>query len=386
MMSLDVSPAPPVRAEREMTFDLLKGIGILEVIFHHLLSFSARKFAIQGEPEWWAMMLANRILHFAVPTFLLASALLLARSIASKAKPDWQRFYRRRLERTAWPYLVWTVIFVLFRVFILKTGTDVSPTVAYLPWGEAFLGPYLLVSVQGWIHNLIWGKGYFHLYFMAVLFQFSLFFPLLYFILKRYALQFGHLLLLCIPLQFGVFSLQSKVLAPRWGFATPGSLALWYLPALLLGMWIGLNWKQWPSVWKAWKLRMSLVTLAGFLVYISVSMAELAGARISSLLYNSSATIYTTGMAFLLLGVSSTLKFYPPLGQSLARMGNWSLPLFLIHPLILYFLGGPTLSRFLDSLPLTLVWVSALLLGLTWMTTLFLQKARMDKWLFGRML
>ncbi|MBW3624134.1 MAG: acyltransferase [Armatimonadetes bacterium] len=377
-------PAPQTASRRDLTFDILKGIGILEVMIHHLLAYSARKFAVPDAPEWWAMVLTNRVLHFAVPTFLLASALLLARSLASRSAPDWKRFYLRRGERTLWPYLVWSLLYLGFRLYVLKIGSDVISRTTPLPWGASLTGPAVLVDPSQWIRNLVWGKAYYHLYFMSVLLQFSLAFPVLFYGLRRCRLTFGRLLLLSAFLQIGVFYLHASVFAPRWGFTTPGSLALWYLPALLIGTWIGLNWKSWPEVWREWRPHLVLGTLFGFLLYFALSIRQLQGQPISSFGFNAGATLYATGMAALLLVVSNRLAGHLRVGPLLARIGDRSLPLFLIHPMVLHFFGGPRISAFLDALPLTPIWAGLLLLGLTWTLIEALVRMRLDRFLFGR--
>ncbi|MGV3618341.1 MAG: hypothetical protein ACO1SV_23695 [Fimbriimonas sp.] len=40
-------------------FDVLKGIGILEVVVHHSLSHGARKFSAPNTPEWWFLSVLN---------------------------------------------------------------------------------------------------------------------------------------------------------------------------------------------------------------------------------------------------------------------------------------------------------------------------------------
>lgn len=107
--------------ERRTPFDVLKGIGILEVIAHHALGQAGRKYALEGSTEWWTLRLVNRTLHFAIPLFLLVSAALLTQSLIKR--PDWRRFVGRRTLRTFWPYLLWSVIFLFSVGRSLPSGT-----------------------------------------------------------------------------------------------------------------------------------------------------------------------------------------------------------------------------------------------------------------------
>lgn len=82
--------------QRDLAFDIVKGVSILEVVAHQTLGISLRLFAEKGTAEWWGLFAFYKTLHFAVPAFLMMSALLLARSLAKQGKPNWTRFYIRR--------------------------------------------------------------------------------------------------------------------------------------------------------------------------------------------------------------------------------------------------------------------------------------------------
>lgn len=378
------SPAPQSASRRDLTFDILKGIGILEVMIHHLLAYSTRKFTVPGAPEWWAFLLTNRVLHFAVPTFLLASALLLARSMASKPRPDWRRYAERRVQRSLAPYLVWSLIYIAFRLVVLKPGSDVVSVTSHVPLFGTITGPALLVDGSQWVRNLVWGKAYYHLYFMSVLLQFAALFPLLFVFMRRVPLGFGPLAALSLALQAGVFWLQAHVFFPKLGFTTPASMALWYLPALLIGMWLGLNWKRWPEVWRENRVHIACGTALAFVLYFYLSIRILQKEPVSSFAFNAGATIYATGMALLLLAGAARLAAVPRWGAILARIGDRSLPLFLIHPMVLYFMGGPKIARFLDALPLTPLWAGLILFALTWAAIDLTRLLKIDGYLFGR--
>jgi hypothetical protein len=217
-VSVEGPAAPAARADAWRSFQVLKGIGIVEVLLHHLFGFSAREFTVAQTPQWWVLMVANRLLHFAVPTFLLVSALVLTRGIVLQpTTPDWKRFYSRRTLKTVWPYVLWSGLYVCFRLFILARPQDVHPTPVALPpallgGGEIVL-PALLATGESWQRIVLNGKAYFHLYFLAILTQFSLVFPLLFVALRRMRLPFAALLGLTALLQGGVYVLQAKLSA-----------------------------------------------------------------------------------------------------------------------------------------------------------------------------
>jgi len=377
-------PAPAAatanRSVRDATFDILKGIGILEVMLHHLLSFSARKYAVPGAPDWWTLTIANRIFHFAVPTFLLASALLLARSVAAKPKPGWKRFFARRAQRSLWPYVLWTCFYLLFRIYVIRVGSDTMTTTLSLPFVGSLTAPALLVDGREWFFNLFWGRAYFHLYFMVVLLQFSVAFPLLYCGLRRLRIGFGGVLLASALLQGGVYWIQATSL--RLPF--PASMVLWYVPSILIGVWLGLNWSQWEAVWKGWRLPIGAAMTAGFAVYVTLAIIRLGGGRITSLPFNAGMAVYSTGIALLLLAAARRLAAETRVGAFLARVGDRSLALYLLHPMILYLMSGPTITAFLSALPLSPLFAGLLLFAVTWGLTSLTRRLRLEGFLFGR--
>jgi hypothetical protein len=83
---------------------------------------------------------------------------------------------------------------------------------ALLGGGEIVL-PALLATGESWQRIVLNGKAYFHLYFLAILTQFSLVFPLLFVALRRMRLPFAALLGLTALLQGGVYVLQAKLSA-----------------------------------------------------------------------------------------------------------------------------------------------------------------------------
>ncbi len=367
---------------RDSTFDIVKGISILEVMLHHLLSFCAGRFEKEGSTTWWVMMVAHKVLHFAVPTFLLLTALLLAKSLRRTEKPNWRRFYARRLERTVIPYLIWTAIYLVFRLRFVHVPREVAPVSI-----GSFTLPALLVNSSEWRANLLWGKAWYHLYFLSILIQFSLLTVLLFPLFKRYRFGFGVLALGCLCLQLGVFWINAVFLYPVLGFSTPASSVLWYVSPILLGSWLGFHWEEWESVWKRTWVQISRVAMVGLILYLSLDIAETQGKEVNSTLYNTGLSAYTTGVGLLLLKLGGWLTTQR-LGTVLQRIGNWSFPLFLIHPMMLYFTGSPKVHALLLRLPFPIptLWTGITMFGATWGMAWVLMQIRVDRWVFGRKL
>mgnify|MGYP001059614189 CR=1 FL=1 len=370
-----VSPMP---APRDIAFDVVKGISILEVMIHHSTSHSARKYTVEGSFEWWSLILINRILHFAVPVFIFISALLLARSLVKADRPNWRRFALRRASRSLWPYLLWTVAYVFFRALIIKTGSDMVTYTWNLPLIGEVSGPMVLLDPREWVRNILWGRGYFHLYFMSILLQLSIAFPLVLLAAKKIK-TFGHSVIAAALAQFAVYLLQKY----WWGFANPGSLILWYLPPVVIGAWAGAHWDQFKeAVNKNWWPIVSFAALGG-VAYVFISIEILLGHPVNTMLYNLAISCYTMGMALILVAKAKQLASLR-IGPTLAKFGRISLVLFLIHPMLLYLSGGPRLSGLLSKLPLAPVWAFAILLTVSVLAAKFIIWLKADLVLFGQ--
>lgn len=373
--ALQAAPA----ARRDATFDILKGLSILEVMTHHTLSTGMRKFTVEHDAAWWTMATLSRILHFAVPTFLLVSAVLLARSVASKPAPDWRRFFGRRVQRTLMPYLVWSAGYIAFRLLLLRAESDVMPAQWSGPLFGSITVPSLLTPERLWI-NLFWGKAYFHIYFMVVLLQFSVAFPLLFGVMRALRLTFGGVVALGAAIQFLAFLGQRH----WWQIPYPGSTVLWYCMPVLAGMWIGLNWNQWESVWSRWRWWFGVMAFGGLAVYLPLALMIYLAIPISSLLFNSGIAVYCLGVALLLLGLSRRLAKTGWPRRLIQPIGDRSIAFFLIHPLILFLLGGPKVTSVVGRLPAPTLALGLIMFGVTYALSEGSKRLRLDRFLFGR--
>lgn len=370
--------AKPQRPRREV-FDVLKGIGILEVVIHHSLSHGARKFAAENSLEWWLLRGTNRVLHFAIPLFLLVSAVLLTQSL--RREPNWSRFVQRRVQRTLWPYLLWSVGYLLFRLYFLRVGSDTEIVTRSYPLLGELTGPRVFIDIPTLVSDLLWGKAYYHLYFLLVLLQMAALLPFLILALTRFKASFGTVAAAAAGTQLAIFLLQSHVVRAPY----PASLALWYVPSLVVGVWIGVNWETWPEIWRRNRLCIGLMTLIGASAYLPTAMALQAGRSVDSLLFNSGFSAYAFGVSLLLFGFAPAFASHR-LVRWVAPLGRMSLAIFLIHPAILHLLSGPRITALLDRLPASVVWSTALVLLVSYLLARLLASAHVDRFLFGQTL
>ena len=351
--------APPPKADRSPAIDAVKGVGILQVVLFHSLGQGARSFATKGDLHWIAMRALAWATNFAIPLFLLLSATLLAGSLAKASSVG--RFVWRRASRTVWPYLLWSGIYWLLR---WRTNP------------HAFDRPAKLAV------ELLTGKAAYHLYFMVILFQLSIAVPFVVAALRGRRIGFGWMLLLCGVLQFGFFLLNR---VPGLTVASPGSLLTWYVAPLVMGVWIAQNREAWNEAWRRTWPSLTAVGVAAGIAFAILSVRLDLGRVVESLSYNGLSVAFRTAASLALLGAAGPLAGTRP-GPTLAALGRYSLPIYLVHPAILRVFGGPTMVRLLSPLPFPALWVAAAVTALSYLFGWLAGLIRLDVPLFGQRL
>lgn len=362
--------APPAPAKRrDESFDLAKGIGILAVIVLHLSNRSARLFHTEYSKSWWALKWTNLFVNFCVPLFLFISVILLARSVARQERPNWALFAWRRGKAVVFPLILWSAIY--WGVKARFSGSE-----------GRLHNPDFWADIPARLFDVFFGKAEFHLYFLSVLAQICILFPLLVWLLRSKRLHFLWVLLIAVLVQTVVVLIQKQV-----AFKFPASTAFWYMSTVLPGVWIGLNWDKWPDV-RRWALPAGAVlALAGFGMLGYQSYNSLTKQPANGNWINISTWGYALGMCFLILALVtwwSGRVTKPAAGRTLLRtFGEMSLQLYLIHPMVMEVLSRR--SSGFRQLPLPSVWLFLATLLVTFAISWLLDKVPYaNTVLFGR--
>jgi peptidoglycan/LPS O-acetylase OafA/YrhL len=114
--------------------------------------------------------------HFSRDAFLFVSACMLAYSYRESTGVDLSHYWKRRFTAVGLVYLVWTVIY--FPVAALQSSSS-------FPYFR--LPTSALFTLTG-LHNFLFAlaTGYYHLYFLLVLLEFYVLFPLLFTYVRRH--------------------------------------------------------------------------------------------------------------------------------------------------------------------------------------------------------
>ncbi|WLR57800.1 acyltransferase [Mesobacillus subterraneus] len=101
----------------------------------------------------------NQISRFGTPMFAMMSGFLLFYQTRTRGF-QLKRFLSSRFTKIGIPFLVWSVFYLLFTYFILK----INP---------------MRDGMESFLINFLSGNAFYHLYFISIVFQFYLIFPIL---------------------------------------------------------------------------------------------------------------------------------------------------------------------------------------------------------------
>ncbi len=134
-------------------FDYLRAIAVLAVITIHVTS----KYVTVNSIAY----LLNQGVRFAVPLFIVLSGFLLYYSNMNKPKTGKSNFLLKRLKKIFIPYVVWTLIYMLYSI---RNSLSAAFTLSFL---------------SSLVKNLAYGKAAPQLYFIIIILQMYLIYGLL---------------------------------------------------------------------------------------------------------------------------------------------------------------------------------------------------------------
>jgi peptidoglycan/LPS O-acetylase OafA/YrhL len=349
--------------ERIDYLDVYRALAILAVLMIHTTSSVVASLPHDSGlfPVYVAL---NSAAHYAVPAFLFLSALVLFYNYDGRTGIHWGKFYLKRLTTIIVPYVIWSFFYFLLVNHI--RGRTIQES-----WPKFLEGLWL-------------GSNYTHLYYIVVLVQFLVLFPLLLQLTRLKWIR-SNLILIGIVLQIGFY------LGNYYEFHMNkiGTFIGSYLIYIFLGAQAGIKLKSSPT----WLRKPNGLLYGAVLLlaanHIAQELLQILEphylqqpwlSRVNYLAVNG----YSAVCCYFLIHLSAALHARGwGVVKLLKALGVVSFGVYLIHPFILYFwrsrvmMNGPILYH-------VLVWGGgAAALIIPWLATLFFQRFKWGGLLLG---
>jgi probable poly-beta-1,6-N-acetyl-D-glucosamine export protein len=287
---------------------ILRAIACLLVVFVHV---SATYYYQQGQQFNDYTYFINQISRFGTPIFALISGFLLFYQVRFRGF-DLKRFSTSRFTKIGFPFLFWSIFYLGF----MYVAEGVNP---------------FDVGEKRFLINFLSGNSFYHLYFMAIVFQFYLLFPFLQLIRSKknwIILLTGSILLnlyflkLFTPGQFeGIIGeiLGQRAFLPHWIYF------------FIFGGFLAYYWEPLAAFSRKYKgilgIAVILITLAAVWEYKTVG--AIASNRATNMINIPIITLF-------IIGIGETITKINWLNHSLTKIGTLSMAIYLAHPFVIY--------------------------------------------------
>jgi peptidoglycan/LPS O-acetylase OafA/YrhL len=293
-------------------FEIFRAFAIIAVVLIHASSRGVTALDPASKIHTIFNFL-NKISLFAVPSFIFMSGVVLFYTYYSRWQvKDIVPFYAKRLKFIVIPYLVVSLLYYLFNQRLYYGGIN--------------------FQLKSFLNMLPWAEAGYHLYFIIIIVQFYLLFPVLLFLVKKYPLVKRYFTLIGV----GLFLLFYTVNTFYYSFPHRTSLCFTYFIYFFLGASIGMNYK---AALAAVIRNRVLISLSAFLTGTGLALLyiRMDFGRIGSLYlfdfcfyaYGAFASLFLLWLSYVIDQKSSKLS------SIMQNIGAHSFGIYLIHPAFL---------------------------------------------------
>ncbi|MEK5231868.1 acyltransferase [Lysinibacillus sp. FSL K6-0232] len=309
--------------------DVTRALAILAVLLIHATSTPVT--VLTSDSKLYPLYVVLNIFpKFAVPVFIFLSGFVLFYNYIQKdlTKELIARFYQKRVTQIVIPYLFFSIFYyAATRLFLTH---DLA-----LTWQALFSTEFL--------EKLLIGKAYTHLYYIFIMVQFYVMFPLMLYIMKKKPAVLPHLIWIGFVLQWAFIVLNAEF----WQYPYRGSIAFSYLFYFLAGGFLGIyfeKYKKWLQLKKGnfslaivliWLLWLFATCYNIYLYYFVFSaQTYLANSIVFELAFELQAI--TASIVLLQLSFWIYHQWHRAIVNSLINLGALSFGIYLLHPFFLF--------------------------------------------------
>jgi len=317
-----------MKKEHINELDITRALAILAVLMIH--STSTPVTTIPYNSHFFIVyVFLNIFSKFAVPVFIFLSGFVLFYNYISKdfTKQMVIHFYKKRIIQIALPFLFFSVFFYV--------------CANYLATYDLRLTLNQLFSVE-FLQKLVIGKAYTHLYYIFIIVQFYVLFPIILYVIKKKPRILPHLLWIGFIVQWAFFFFNDTI----WHYPNRMSISFSYMFYFLMGGYIGVNYNKWKKFLNLKREHINWSILFLWTVWI---VSSLYNVYLYYFLY-SNQTVFVNDflLEFVFVVQSATasivilqLSFWiyhhwnKMLVNSMINLGALSFGIYLLHPLFL---------------------------------------------------
>jgi surface polysaccharide O-acyltransferase-like enzyme len=270
-----------------------------------LIHVTAAYYYFHDQQHVFSTLALNQFCRYSICLFMLISGFLLFYHNNGK-KYDTRKYWRSRTSKVVIPFVICTI----FYQCITYATVGISP---------------IFLSSQYFYQMIFLGKGFYHLWFLSVMIQFYTLFPLL----QRFATskkRWNILLVLACIIQLLFLKLLphylnwEKVYVFNWIFY------------FVIGGYFAQYWQGIKNFFQ----RRTLITILCFLIVLADGIWSLVHIHLIPE-YRIENMIIVPIFFFGLIGAYPILKQIPKNEQWINTIGTYSMGIYLIHPLFIYY-------------------------------------------------
>ena len=232
-------------SKRRSEISLLNVLFCFLVIFIHIISYAVSAFPI-GTIQYTAVMIPWRLSSFVVQGFILLSGVKLF--LTGKDSVSFGKYIKARLKGVILPYVLCYIVYYAFYVVVYN---------------------YPIFDIGFIFKHFVFGSLVCHFYFIPLLFQFDILFP----IWKRIVNKYSGIIVIPAALVLTTlfetyFPTMLNIAFPNLNFTYNDRIFTTYLAFWLIGCYIGKNYDYFISCFK--KNLAAISTIFGFALVLCV--------------------------------------------------------------------------------------------------------------------